>query len=60
VPATRTDEAWALALLERGVAVHPGHFYDFAAGEHLVLSLIVESATFAAGLDAIAAELRAG
>jgi aspartate/methionine/tyrosine aminotransferase len=60
VPATRTDEAWALALLERGVAVHPGHFYDFAAGEHLVLSLIVESRTFAAGLAAIATELRAG
>jgi alanine-synthesizing transaminase len=59
VPATRTDEAWALALLERGVAVHPGHFYDFAAGEHLVLSLIVEPATFNAGLGAIAAELGA-
>lgn len=60
MPATRTDEAWALALLERGVAVHPGHFYDFAAGEHLVLSLIVEPATFTAGLLAIAAELGAG
>ena len=60
VPATRTDEAWALALLERGVAVHPGHFYDFAAGEHLVVSLIVEPATFATGLDLIDAELGAG
>ena len=59
VPASRTDEAWALALLERGVAVHPGHFYDFAAGEHLVLSLIVEPETFAAGLDVLASELRA-
>ena len=60
VPATRADEAWALALLERGVAVHPGHFYDFATGEHLVVSLIVEPATFAAGLVAIAAEIGAG
>jgi aspartate/methionine/tyrosine aminotransferase len=58
VPATRTDEEWALALLERGVVVHPGHFYDFEAGEHLVVSLIVEPATFAAGLAAIAAELK--
>ncbi len=54
VPATRTDEAWALALLDAGVAVHPGHFYDLENGEYLVVSLIVEPAPFAAGLDVIA------
>lgn len=57
VPATRSDEAWALALLERGVAIHPGHFYDLAPGEHLVASLIVEPATFARGLESLAMEL---
>lgn len=51
VPATRNDEAWALALLEAGVVAHPGHFYDFETGEHLVLSLIVEPPGFAAGVE---------
>jgi len=54
VPATRGDEAWALALLDRGVAIHPGHFYDFAAGEHLAASLIVETGTFAAAITELA------
>jgi len=52
------DEAWALALLARGVAVHPGHFYDLD-GAHLVLSLIAPPAAFAEGarrLAALAAE----
>ncbi len=47
LPATRSEEAWALALLERGVAVHPGHFYDLCGGEHVVMSLIVEPQVFA-------------
>ena len=54
VPATRTDEAWALALAHRGVVVHPGHFYDVERGEHLVVSLIVEPRVFASGLAALA------
>ena len=49
LPATRGEEAWALALLERGVAVHPGHFYDLSGGEHVVVSLIVEPQVFADG-----------
>ena len=36
VPATRSDEAWAEALLADGVVVHPGHLYDLP-GTHLVL-----------------------
>ncbi len=49
LPATRTDEGWALALLVHGVAVHPGHFYDLAGGEFLALSLVVERGVFAEG-----------
>ncbi|MEO5989451.1 MAG: pyridoxal phosphate-dependent aminotransferase [Candidatus Eisenbacteria bacterium] len=49
LPATRTEEEWSLALMERGVLVHPGHFYDLTGGEHLVLSLIVEPQAFAEG-----------
>ncbi len=41
VPATRSDEDLALALLdEKGVYIHPGHFYDFHSDGYLVLSLI--------------------
>jgi alanine-synthesizing transaminase len=41
VPATRTDEDWAVAFLqEKGVLVHPGHFYDCAAGTCLIVSLL--------------------
>ncbi len=51
VPATRTDEEFALELLERfRVLVHPGHFYNFPRDGYLVLSLIVLPEVFAEGL----------
>jgi alanine-synthesizing transaminase len=40
VPSTRTDEAWALALLDRGVLVSPGYLFDFPDGAWLVVSLL--------------------
>jgi alanine-synthesizing transaminase len=40
VPSTRTADAWAHALLERGVLVQPGYFYDFADEARLVVSLL--------------------
>ncbi len=40
LPATQTDEAWALALLERGVAVQPGYFYEIDEEAYLVVSLL--------------------
>ena len=43
VPATRPDEELALALLkEKGVYVHPGHFFDFPRDGFLVVSLITK------------------
>jgi alanine-synthesizing transaminase len=52
VPRTRSDEQWALDLLERdGVLVHPGYFFDFAEEGHLVLSLLPPEETFARGVD---------
>ena len=57
VPAWRGDEAWALALLERGVSIHPGALYDFVEHQHLVASLIVEPAVMAEGLARLEAEL---
>ncbi len=41
VPSTRSDEDWAAEFLTQdGVAVHPGHFYDFPAEGFLILSLL--------------------
>jgi alanine-synthesizing transaminase len=47
VPRSRSEEEWALALLDAGVLVHPGYFFDFPSGAHLVLSLLPEPAAFA-------------
>ena len=54
VPRTRSEEEWALALLEAGVLVHPGYFFDFASGAFLVVSLLQEAAGFARGAEIIA------
>ena len=59
VPARRTAEDWALALLDLGVAVHPGDFYEFDRGEHLVVSLIAAPDDVRAGCAALAVLLRA-
>jgi DNA-binding transcriptional MocR family regulator len=48
------SEAWALRLLEHDVVVHPGDFYDFADGSFAVVSLIVEPARFARGIERMA------
>jgi aspartate/methionine/tyrosine aminotransferase len=51
VPATRTDEVWATALLaEDGVLVHPGYFFDLLGGTFLVLSLLPPPDVFAEGV----------
>ena len=54
VPATQLDEELAIALLdERGVLVHPGHFYDFDRQGYIVASLIVPEQEFAEGIGGI-------
>ncbi len=54
VPATHSDEELALLLLEeRGVYVHPGHFYDFPQDGFLVVSLITPERDFTLGLAAV-------
>lgn len=50
IPASPSEEDVCLRLLERGVKVHPGHFYDFTGGQQLVLSLLVEPRLFAEGI----------
>jgi alanine-synthesizing transaminase len=59
VPRTRSDEDLALTLLnERGLYIHPGHFYDFATEQFLVLSLLVPDAKVAQGVAEILAWFR--
>jgi alanine-synthesizing transaminase len=54
VPRLMTDEELALALLDRGVVVQPGYFFDFEHEGYLVVSLLTDEETFAAGLGVIA------
>jgi aspartate/methionine/tyrosine aminotransferase len=61
VPAVRSDEAWAAALLdEAGVLVQPGYFFDLRGGTFLVLSLIPPPQTFAEGAARLRATLERG
>ena len=58
VPETRSDEEWALALVDEGVHVQPGYFFDMARGAHLVLSLLTLPAVFAEGARRLAAHVK--
>lgn len=53
LPRTRIEEEWSLAFLERGVYVHPGHFFDFDEGPYAVVSLITPSDVFDEGVSRI-------
>lgn len=51
LPKTRSDEEWALELLDRkSVLTHPGYFFNFAEEAILVASLLTSPATFTEGL----------
>lgn len=50
VPRIRSEEAWTLALLERGVLVQPGFFFDFESEAFLVVSLMTEPVVLQSGL----------
>ena len=56
VPRVMSDEELALKLLDRGVLVQPGYFFDFAEG-YLVVSLLPREETFAEGVTRIASAL---
>jgi aspartate/methionine/tyrosine aminotransferase len=47
VPRRLSEEEWALSLLAQGLLLHPGYFFDLP-GSHLVVSLLLEEAAFAA------------
>jgi alanine-synthesizing transaminase len=53
-PRTPSEEDLCLALLERGVVVQPGYFYDFTEDGFLVLSLLPPPELFARGAESLA------
>jgi len=50
LPRTHEDDL-ALALLDRGVLVQPGYFFDFESEGHIVVSLLTAEDVFAAGVE---------
>jgi len=50
VPRIRTEEEWTLQLLESGVLVQPGYFYDFETEAYLVVSLLTPEPIFQEGI----------
>jgi alanine-synthesizing transaminase len=47
------EDALVLHLLDHGVLVHPGYFYGYERGTHLMIACLAESARFAEGIDRI-------
>ena len=56
---TVDEEALCLELLEDGVAVQPGFFFDFERSGYLVVSLLAVPEAFTEGVDRIARRLGA-
>jgi alanine-synthesizing transaminase len=47
------EEELALALVDHGVLIHPGYFFDFDRGSHAIVSLLVRGEDLARGLAAL-------
>jgi len=54
IPALGPDENTVLALLDRGVWVHPGYFFGMPDSGWLVVSLLARCTEFSAGVTALA------
>jgi aspartate/methionine/tyrosine aminotransferase len=50
VPRVMSDEELAISLLDRGVVVQPGYFFDFAADGYIVVSLLTNEDIFKEGI----------
>ncbi len=53
IPALQPDEQTVLALLERGVWVHPGYFFGMPESGWLVVSLLTPEWEFSTGVTAL-------
>lgn len=59
LPSILDEEAWTRALLDAGVYVHPGAFFDFETGPFVVVSLLTPEAVLAEGIARIVTEVAA-
>jgi len=57
LPDEADEEEISLHLLERGLKVQPGYFFDFPRGKFLVLSLIVPPSAMVRGLEILVGAL---
>jgi aspartate/methionine/tyrosine aminotransferase len=59
IPGTHSDEDLALTMVnEKGIYVHPGHFYDFSSGRFLIVSVLTPELQITQGVSGILAFLR--
>ncbi len=59
LPEALPEEDWAMDFLENArVFVHPGYFFDFPGGAHMVLSLLPPEDLFREGIDKVLARVR--
>ncbi len=49
------EERLVLHLLDQGVLVHPGYFYGYERGTHVMISCLTEPARFAEGIERLVA-----
>ena len=54
------EEELVLHLLEHGVLAHPGYFYGYEVGTHLMISALTEPGAFAEGLARLIAAAERG
>ncbi len=59
VPNTRSEDEWVVALLEEGVLVQPGYFFDLPGDGYLVLSLLTPEEDFTGGVALLLARVDA-
>jgi hypothetical protein len=45
-------------LLEHGVLVHPGYFYGYECGTHIMISCLTEPASFTQGVERLVAAVQ--
>ena len=57
IPQARSEDQVVLGLLDAGVLVHPGYFFDFPSGAHLVLSLLASPSDLSRGLAVLRSAL---
>jgi hypothetical protein len=53
VPSLGSEEDLVVSLVDRGVVVHPGYFFDFPRESYLVVSLLLPEREFGDGVAAV-------